>query len=89
MLKYVLLAISNIDKKTYKVIAADIKTCGDPSVETIVAHLSGGVNQAPNLVLDNKGFRFTRTWACNYKDRAFGMVGYFLLDCIDAKRPSC
>ena len=27
----------------------------DPSVETIVAHLSGGVNQAPNLVLDVTG----------------------------------
>lgn len=44
-----------IDKVTYKTIAADIKTCGNPSVETIVAHLSGGVNQAPNLILDITG----------------------------------
>lgn len=44
-----------IDKRTYKVIAVDIKTCGNPSVETIVAHLSGGVNQAPNLILDITG----------------------------------
>lgn len=44
-----------IDKITYKVIAVDIKTCGNPSVETIVAHLSGGVNQAPNLILDITG----------------------------------
>ncbi|MBQ7551817.1 MAG: hypothetical protein IJT04_09860 [Bacteroidales bacterium] len=44
-----------IDKVTYKTIAADIKTCGNPSVETIIAHLSGGVNQAPNLILDITG----------------------------------
>ena len=44
-----------IDKITYKTIAADIKTCGNPSVETIIAHLSGGVNQAPNLILDITG----------------------------------
>ena len=44
-----------IDKITYKAIAADIKTCGNPSVETIIAHLSGGVNQAPNLILDITG----------------------------------
>ena len=44
-----------VDKITYKTIAADIKTCGDPSVETIVAHLSGGVNQAPNIILDITG----------------------------------
>lgn len=44
-----------IDKVTLKTIAADIKTCGNPSVETIVAHLSGGVNQAPNLILDITG----------------------------------
>ena len=44
-----------IDKVTFKTIAADIKTCGNPSFETIVAHLSGGVNQAPNLILDITG----------------------------------
>ena len=44
-----------IDKVTFKTIAADIKTCGNPSVETIIAHLSGGVNQAPNLILDITG----------------------------------
>ena len=44
-----------IDKVTFKTIAADIKTCGNPSIETIVAHLSGGVNQAPNLILDITG----------------------------------
>lgn len=44
-----------IDRTTYKAIAADIKTCGNPSVETIAAHLSGGVNQAPNLILDITG----------------------------------
>ena len=44
-----------IDKVTFKTISADIKTCGNPSVETIVAHLSGGVNQAPNLILDITG----------------------------------
>ena len=44
-----------IDKVTFKTIAADIKTCGNPSVETIIAHLSGGVNQAPNIILDITG----------------------------------
>ena len=44
-----------IDKTTFKTIAVDIKTCGNPSVETIIAHLSGGVNQAPNLILDITG----------------------------------
>ena len=44
-----------IDKVTFKAIAADIKTCGNPSVETIIAHLSGGVNQAPNIILDIMG----------------------------------
>ena len=44
-----------IDKITFKTVAVDIKTCGDPSVETIIAHLSEGVNQAPNLVLDITG----------------------------------
>jgi hypothetical protein len=44
-----------VDRMTYKTIAADIKTCGDPSVETIIAHLSCGVNQAQNLVLDITG----------------------------------
>ena len=44
-----------IDKTTYKAIAVDIKTCGDPSPETIIAHLSEGVNQAPNLILDITG----------------------------------
>lgn len=44
-----------VDKVTFKTIAVDIKTCGNPSVETIIAHLSGGVNQAPNLILDITG----------------------------------
>lgn len=44
-----------IDKVTFKTIAADIKTCGNPSIETIIAHLSGGVNQAPNIILDITG----------------------------------
>lgn len=44
-----------IDKITYKTIAVDIKTCGDPSIETIIAHLTEGVNQAPNLILDITG----------------------------------
>ena len=44
-----------IDKITYKAMAVDIKTCGNPSVETIIAHLSGGVNQAPSLILDITG----------------------------------
>ena len=44
-----------IDKTTFKAIAVDIKTCGDPSPETIIAHLSEGVNQAPNLILDITG----------------------------------
>ena len=44
-----------VDKVTLRTVAADIKTCGDPSVETISAHLSGGVNQAPNLILDITG----------------------------------
>ena len=44
-----------IDKLTFKTIIVDIKTCGNPSVETIIAHLSEGVNQAPNLILDITG----------------------------------
>jgi hypothetical protein len=44
-----------IDKKTFKAIAVDIKTCGNPSIETIISHLSEGVNQAPNLILDITG----------------------------------
>ena len=44
-----------IDRMTFKAIAVDIKTCGDPSPETITAHLSGGVNQAPNIILDITG----------------------------------
>ena len=44
-----------IDKITFKTIIVDIKTCGDPSIETIAAHLSSGVNQAPNLILDITG----------------------------------
>ena len=44
-----------IDKVTYKTIIVDIKTCGNPSVETIIAHLSEGVNQAPNIILDITG----------------------------------
>ena len=44
-----------IDKTTFRAIAVDIKTCGDPSPETIIAHLSEGVNQAPNLILDITG----------------------------------
>lgn len=44
-----------VDKKTFKAIAVDIKTCGDPSPETIIAHLAEGVNQAPNLILDITG----------------------------------
>ena len=44
-----------IDRTTFKAIAVDIKTCSDPSPETIAAHLSGGVNQAPNLILDITG----------------------------------
>ena len=44
-----------IDKKTFKTIQADFKTCGNPSVETIMAHLSCGVEQAPNLILDITG----------------------------------
>jgi hypothetical protein len=44
-----------IDKKTFKAIAVDIKTCGNPSTETIISHLSEGVNQAPNLILDVTG----------------------------------
>ena len=44
-----------VDKKTFKAIAVDIKTSGDPSPETISAHLSEGVNQAPNLILDITG----------------------------------
>ena len=44
-----------IDKKTFKTIAVDIKTCGDPSPETIIAHLSEGVNQASCLILDITG----------------------------------
>ena len=34
---------------------ASAETCGNPSVETIIAHLSGGVDQAPNLILDIMG----------------------------------
>ena len=44
-----------IDKVTFKTIVCDIKTCGNPSIETIIAHLTGGVNQAPNLILDITG----------------------------------
>lgn len=44
-----------IDKKTYKAIMVDIKTCGDPSPETIKAHLLKGSSQAPNIVLDITG----------------------------------
>lgn len=44
-----------IDKTTFKTILVDIKTCGNPSVETIIAHLTSGVNQAPNLILDVTG----------------------------------
>ena len=44
-----------IDRTTFKAIAVDIKTCSDPSPETIAAHLSGGVNQAPNIILDITG----------------------------------
>ena len=44
-----------IDKITFKTISVDIKTCGNPSVETITAHLTSGVNQAPNLILDITG----------------------------------
>ena len=44
-----------IEKTSFKAIAFDIKTCGDPSPETIAVHLSEGVNQAPNLILDITG----------------------------------
>ena len=44
-----------VDKKTFKTTKVDIKTCGDPSRETIIAHLSDGVNQAPNIILDITG----------------------------------
>ena len=44
-----------IDRTTFKAIAVDIKTCGNPSPETIAAHLSEGVNQAPYIILDITG----------------------------------
>lgn len=44
-----------VDKITYRTMSIDIKTCGNPSQETIIAHLSNGVNQAPNLILDITG----------------------------------
>ena len=78
-----------IDKTTYKAIAVDIKTCGDPSPETIIAHLSEGVNQAPNLILDITGkisrakltIGLRRGWSRDLKSLYLNYHGHwYLLD---------
>lgn len=78
-----------IDKTTFKAIAVDIKTCGDPSPETIISHLSEGVNQAPNLILDITGkitrvkltIGLRRGWSKDLKSLYLNYHGYwYLLD---------
>ncbi|MDR2065178.1 MAG: hypothetical protein LBP85_05670 [Prevotellaceae bacterium] len=43
------------DKKSYKQYKADIKTMGNPSIETVASHISSGTGQASVIILDITG----------------------------------